>query len=119
MAIIINENQIIPRLNRAIRRIRGRNIQGMLAAGAFIKLEAQRRTPVDTGNLKSSAYVDRGGTEQQPIVQVGFTANYAPAVHEDYPRGIREDGVGRKFLQRAITDNESRIVQIITDRARI
>jgi len=44
-------------LNREIKRVPLRTHQGMIKAGFKIRREAQIRVPVDTANLKASAYV--------------------------------------------------------------
>lgn len=55
--------------------------KGLTKAGLDLQREAQRRVPVDTGNLKASAFT-RLLPYQEPEVIVGFTAAYAIYVHE-------------------------------------
>lgn len=54
-------DKVLLGLNKAIDKIEGQTVEGMLEAALLIKGEAQRITPVDTGNLKASAYVIWGG----------------------------------------------------------
>jgi hypothetical protein len=57
-----NIDAVIANLNREIQGIAGRTQGGLTAAGLFVRAEAQKRCPVDVGNLKNSAYtVTPGG----------------------------------------------------------
>lgn len=52
--------------------------KALLTAGLKLQRESQRLVPVNTGNLKASAFTSLNGRN----VQVGYTAAYAPYVHE-------------------------------------
>ncbi len=125
-------------LHKQMRHIPLKLGKNLIRAARFIQAEAQLRTPVDTGKLVASAYIDPpslppgiiGGTME---VEIGYSAQYAPFVHEQLPDPPRprhgtdlpEDYVGRsrrgpgkpmeqaKFLENAIKDNEDRILDII------
>lgn len=56
--------------------------QGLLLAGMRLQRESQRLVPVETGNLKASAYTKVTRQGFQLTVQVGYTAAYASFVHE-------------------------------------
>lgn len=73
--------------------------------GIIVKADAVKMTPVDTSNLRNSAYIDVDGSER---VLVGYTAAYAPYVHEDL-EATHEVGEA-KFLEKAIKMNHARIV---------
>jgi len=53
--------KVLGNLNKEISKIEGATVGGLLEAALLIKGDAQRITPVDTGNLKASAYVIWGG----------------------------------------------------------
>ena len=55
---------------------------GLSVGADRLQREAQLRVPVDTGNLKTSAYTRQVGTQNKPSYEVGFTAHYALWVHE-------------------------------------
>lgn len=98
-------------------------------AGAFVQRESQKRVPVNTGQLKNTAFTRRTG----PLtVHVGYTAAYAMFVHENVemklkgqPRpstragtsqGRYWDPQGRgqaKFLENAYRENIDQIRRII------
>ena len=69
--------------------------------GLRIQREAQKRVPVDTGNLRASAATRTAKDSRGTRVDVGFTASYALFVHENtdmklkgMPRGEAEPGKG-------------------------
>lgn len=55
---------------------------GLKVGAARLQREAQIRVPVDTSNLKTTAYTRQVGTTTKPSYEVGFTAHYALWVHE-------------------------------------
>lgn len=116
------------RLKRALGKMTKDSVKGMTLASAYVKLEAQKRVPVDDGNLKGSAYNSVTLQGRKIVGQIGFTANYAAAVHEKpmVHQGEKRRGKGakgrywdpqgkgtNKFLEKAIDENHSEILQII------
>ena len=55
---------------------------GLKVAGLFLQGASQKLVPVDTGNLKASAFTRSTGTGFATSVGVGYTAAYALFVHE-------------------------------------
>ena len=87
-------------LTKEIRKIKGRTKQGLWIAAENIRREAQILTPVATGNLKGSAYVNAYNTPVGPGAEIGFTASYAVFVHEIQ---ASHKGKGQwKFLETAM-----------------
>lgn len=74
--------------------------------GVIIKADAVKMTPVDTANLRGSAYIDIDGSEK---VLVGYTAAYAPYVHENLE--ARHEIGEAKFLEKAVQKNQKRIIE--------
>lgn len=135
-------NEVIQNLNSRIRTIEGDVAEGLYEAGLKIQRSAQERTPVDTGNLRASAYTRRNLTGGIGV-EVGYTASYAASVHESSGTlkgqsradfGSTRAGVGfgggtgkgaywdsgePKFLQRAIEENLDAIVRIVQVRAKV
>lgn len=171
---------VTAKINKEVQKIKGATVDGMLEAALFVQRDAQLLTPVDTGNLRASAYVIYGGggrivrsksnptvhnkkgkagssarfltvashngvlTQRKkpsidPYAEIGFTADYALAVHERL-RGKGKGGklgkvvshakfdkksgktfqIGQaKFLEQAFKQNSSRIIAIIRRRASI
>jgi hypothetical protein len=109
--------QVIGNLNKEIKKIEGDTRLGLMAAGIFIENEAKEITPHDKGVLVSSAYhhVDRVGNDW--ALRVGYTAKYAPHVHE-MPNSVNwsKPDTGNKFLFKAVFNNEANILRIIKNR---
>ena len=130
---ITGMNQVLQNLNREIKAIENRSQAGLMKAGLLVKRESQLKTPVDTGNLKASAYVESvSGASSRIGVIIGYTAFYAPFVHEALGklRGLpRPGGKGRfwdpqgkaepQFLRNALTENADKIISIVANEARI
>lgn len=121
-------DEVLRNLDREVDGIKGRSIEGLLEAGLQIEAAAKRRTPVDTGNLRASAYTIKQG---DTAVVVGYTAAYAPFVHEATGKLAgqrRRGGSGKglywetgepKFLQKAVEDNLFGILDIVRHHARV
>lgn len=137
MARLEGLNEVLTNMNREVGQIKGRTMAGLFEAGLEIQRDSQGRTPVDTGNLKASAYTRKG----RKGVEIGYTAAYAAAVHEmlgklkGQPRadfGATAEGVGfgggsgkgtywesgePQFLQKAIDAVD--VVGIVRRRAQV
>ena len=101
------------RLVGKIAKIKGRMDRSLIAAGQFIQAESQRRTPVDTGNLKGGARTTWVTTiDQGTKVVVSYQASYSVSVHE-IPM-YHEVGTW-KFLENAVTENWDRILSKIKE----
>ena len=108
-----------------IAEIKGATLTGLLAAGLVIEKAAIENAPKDIGDLRSSAYAQPTDTG----VQVGFTAEYAPAVHENmeqklkgvkrsHGKGSYWDNGGPKFLERAMNEKEQEALAKIAEFAK-
>lgn len=114
VAEITGLEEVMARLNAEIEKIEGRTKAGLWEAALMVRREAQKLCPVDTGNLKASAYTLAYQTPEGPGAEVGFTASYAAAVHEinaNYTVGEW------KFLETALKKLESEIPKVIASRA--
>jgi hypothetical protein len=90
-------------LNRKIAEIGGRRSQAaMEGAGLIVLGEARVLTPVDTGNLINSSYTEsfQNGKGEWGV-EIGYTAEYAVAVHETN-RAYRKPGSQWKYLETAL-----------------
>lgn len=102
--------EVIGNLNTQVKKIKGRTIGGLLAGGLIIQGEAQRRTPVDTGNLKGSAYT-RKAMDDEKAVEVGFGATYGIYVHENL--NAYHDNGEAKFLENAATEKADEVIKAV------
>ena len=133
--------QVVSRLNAKVKEIEGKSMAGLYKAGLLVQRTSQKRTPRDTGNLRASAYTRKDPLGRR-LVEVGYTAKYAAAVHENLeqklkgqPRadfGTTREGVtfgggtgkGRywdtgqpKFLESALHDEEAAVFRLIRGEA--
>ena len=117
--------------------------RGLKKAGQDLMGEAKSLVPVDTGNLRGTAYSQ---LTSQHSVQIGFTAEYAPWVHEmpmtlkgqpraDFGKTSEENGSisfgggsgkgtywssgENKFLEKAIDRNVDETTNTIIKYARV
>lgn len=105
---------VLSELNRQILKIEGATAEGVEEAALFVEKEATQRAPILTGNLRGSAYTRR--SSEGIGAEVGFEAEYAIPVHEidkNYTVG------SWKYLQNAIDENRSQILEIIRLRAKV
>lgn len=104
-------------LAKAIRDIENRTQAGILKAALLVGRESKIKTPVDTGNLRNSQTVSSGNVGGEPAAAVAYQAAYAPFVHE---RVELNHPVGEaKFLEHAVDENTTRIIEIIRQEAQV
>lgn len=124
-------DEVLNNLNEHIADIKGKTMEGLFAGGLIIQAESQRRTPVERGNLKASAYTRKVGNLG---VEIGYTAHYAPYVHENVEmkmegmKRVGRDAIGKywdpqgrgqaKFLENAVSDKQAEVLDAIDKRAR-
>jgi len=87
--------ELLERLSKAKNQIADRAGVGLTYAGLFLQRESMKMVPVQTGNLKDTAFTRRFGSGLSTDVVVGFTAEYAVYVHEDLTKAH-----GRKFNEK-------------------
>ena len=101
---------VLANLGKQLKSIKGKTSKGLNVAAALVKARSISKTPVDTGNLKSSHYINFATPEHLGI-EVGCTAYYAIYVHENleaaHPTGQA------KFLQAAIEESQYDIVEVV------
>jgi hypothetical protein len=112
--------------------------RGLKKAGLLLQRESQNVVPVNTGNLKASAFTRSEGEGFKTVVEVGYAAGYALYVHEavgmvlkGLPRpttpaggdqGRYWDPQGRgqaKFLEEPARRLESELRKIIAEEMKI
>ncbi len=123
---IVGVDKVLANLNKEIRAIEGRLVRrGMFQAGNLIRRESIKLTPVDTGNLRSSAFVRVNMRRGRPTAIVGYSAAYAAFVHErTHTKGgkkikFKASRASAKFLERALFANKKKILAILARSARI
>ena len=103
-------------LNLEIGKIEGDINKGLKAALVFVLGKAIERAPHDLGVLRGSGFTSVDS--KKTVGRVGFTAKYAPFVHEmPETNNFSTPDTGPKFLEKAIFQNTDTILQIIKKRA--
>jgi len=102
------------RLNSEIKNITGRTKKGMFVVGTFIADRAKKLTPVDEGILIGSQFSQVGEKKDGPFVNIGYTAKYAPFVHEmPETTNFKKSTAENKFLEKAVMRNFFDILEIL------
>lgn len=80
----------------------------------------------DNADVLSSAHAERMSRIQRtlsalnmPVVAIGFTAFYAPFVHEMVGANFQRPGAEAKFLESTLKENKQEILDIIVQEAKI
>lgn len=89
---------------------------GLIRAGLFAQRKSQQVVPVDTGNLKGSAFTRAEGQGFNTDVHVGYTASYAIYVHERLDLR-HKPGKQAKYLSQPVEQHKDEIVKIVVDSA--
>lgn len=100
------------KLKVASKGVDTRFTQALYIGGLFLQRQSQEIVPIDTGNLRGSAFTRPESDAPKPTVKVGYTASYAVYVHED-KNARHEEGKMAKFLEIPLRLYRSRIVQLV------
>lgn len=78
----------LEKLNSVVVNTGDGAVKGLLAGGLLIQRRSQKRTPVEYGLLRASAFTRRG--QHDPMtVEIGYSALYARAVHDKVEMKLR------------------------------
>lgn len=118
MAPLKGLNQVLANLNKEINGIKARTVAGMTELTLSVKRGSVQRTPIDTGNLRGSAFskVEEEGTKI--IGTVGYTAFYALYVHE-MPANYNFNQGENKFLEKSLLEHGVKVIPTLQKHARI
>lgn len=111
---VTGTEKVLRNLNLEMKKIKRLTKSRLYACGLLVKNRAVKITPIKTGNLRGSAYVTPIDTAAGPQVEIGYTAYYAPYVHEmpeDY--NYTKAGTGPKFLERGLKQAIGEINKIL------
>lgn len=114
-------DKVLRNLNREIKQIEGLTMKGLIQSAVLIRRDMEQtspKIPVDTGNLRASWFTDPHYQGQNPVVRLGFSANYAWFVHEMVGANFQRPGAGAKFLEAALKRNKDTILKTIAREAR-
>jgi len=112
-------DEVLKNLNREIQAIEGRSKAGIRQAVLLVRRRSQIYTPVDTGNLVNSIYTEVYDTSKGPVGEIGYTAAYAPRVHEMIGATFKKPGARAKFLETALNESVKDILSTIKKRVEV
>lgn len=114
-------DKVLRNLNKQVREIEGRTMKGLIQAAILVRKDMEQTSPtipVDTGNLRASWFTDPHYQGKNPVVNLGFSANYAWYVHEMVGANFQRPGAGAKFFEAALKRNKAQILKIVAREAR-
>lgn len=107
-------------LLKNLSKIEQSGVQSVTTAVLFVKAESQKITPVDTSNLVDWAYTDVQVVGAAVNGEIGYTAYYAPYVHEmPADTNWQKPEAENKFLEKALLRNERKIMRIMAGELKI
>ena len=128
MAQIAGFAKVKANLNKAILKIEGGSMKGLIEVAIIIRRDMEKIPPLvpvgETGNLRASWFTDPIKVKGMPGLLIGFSANYAVFVHEMVDKegkaiNWNRPGSGPKFFEQALTRDQKLKLQTIRDNAYI
>ena len=101
------------------KKIENKTTKGMAKATLLVKNKSQEICPVDTGNLINSAFTDVELKGSKVVGTIGYTAAYAPFVHEMTDAKFKKPKAKAKFLEDPLKENTQEILKILKDNIKI
>lgn len=115
---ILGIEKVSMNLNKKLAEFTVGSMKGMIESAALIRYDMEKTPPyipIDTGNLRASWTVNSGYIGKNPIVVMGFTAEYAVYVHENMEPSVKwsRPGSGPKFFEAAFKRNTQKMIRLI------
>ncbi len=100
--------EIIQNIQDEVDKLEEKSVEGLHKALAYVKDEASKRAPVDTGDLRGSGDVQIEGE----VGTVSFNTPYAAAQHEhvEYNHPL---GGQAKYLESVLVEDKDKILHMI------
>jgi hypothetical protein len=115
---VTGRDAVLRRLNTEVRKIKGRTKAGMWKAVLVVDRRAAELTPVATGNLIDSRERNVFLRGDAVVGYIGYTATYAPYVHEMVRAHFRKPGAQAKFLETALKEKAAEVLGILAAEVR-
>lgn len=93
--------------------------RGLKLAFAWLQKRIIKVTPLEFNILRSSFFSQVLKLKNGWDGVIGFTAKYAPFVHEKTTANFKTPGTQAKFLEKPIMDNSDKILRIVQQEAKI
>lgn len=106
--------RVVNQMPQFIEAVQQRAAKGMTQALILGASEAAAMTPIDTSNLLNSQYREVGKEGARIVGVVGYTAEYALAVHDpDNPQNFRRASAEKEFLKKGFERAEPNIRAVL------
>lgn len=134
----IGIENVMANLNTEMHKIKGRTIRGLIEAQIDVHGDMETKypkIPVDLGNLRHSYFAvantgkivgqppsdvsAKAQAQKDPILMLGFSANYALFVHENLEANFKRAGAGAKFFEVHLQNNTDNILRKVQKHAYI
>jgi hypothetical protein len=110
-------NAVIRNLNKQLDRMGAATKEGLHDVALDLQGKSQRLAPVDTGDLRGSAYTEVEKEAGGYVAEIGFKQIYSIVQHEnleyEHPRGGQA-----KYLEQPAKENINRYVRHIAEKNR-
>lgn len=103
---------VLRNINREVKQMKRGSAGALRRAALIVKGEALPLTPIDTGNLRAGCFTDVHDSWQGPYAVIGYTAAYAPFVHERTDLK-HNPPTQAKFLEQALKNTEDQITAVL------
>ena len=100
--------------NRGFRNMAGKGIKNRSRADAS-RMSADHIATIAEAQAMCAAELEKG-IEQS---MMGYSANYAVYIHENFAAKFKRPGAGPKWFEASVNRNRDKIVQILRDNAQI
>jgi hypothetical protein len=109
---VTGTDKVLKNLNSELSKIKMVTKARLYTCGLLVKGRSVKITPIKYGNLRGSAYVTPvEETARGATVEIGYTAYYAPYVHEmPTTYNYTKAGTGPKFLEKALRESKKEII---------
>ncbi len=112
MSYVKGGNKVRANLDKYLQAELKKQIGRMRKSVLLVRRESQKIVPVDTSNLKNSAFTNVSFSEAKIEGTVGYYAAYAPFVHERLDL-THKSGKSAKFLEKPLKASMGKIIQIL------
>jgi len=115
---ILGIEKVSKNLNLKLTEYKAVSMRGMIESAALIRYDMEKTPPyipIDTGNLRASWSVNSVYVGKNPVVVMGFSAEYAVYVHENMEPAVNwgRPGSGPKFFEAAFKRNKQAMLKLI------
>ena len=114
--------KVMANLNKEIKGIEKRTMKGFIEGARIVRADMDKTPPlipVDKGFLRHSWFTVSAYKGKSPVLFLGFSANYALAIHEKYGANFQRPGAGAGFFVASLKRNKKKVLNEIKKNAKV